>query len=406
MAKRLHYGKGSLYQKSKKNPRTGKREYYGSFFIKYMVEPGKYTMKNLNTTDRNTAEILYSEWITQRTRGDDAIVDGDKTVKDFMLSWLARREEEQRTRHNIKEGTVRRYRNIVTPFLGYLDERRLSTVSMRNFKSKHLSDYLTYRVNQTRFFGKSDVKITESGVNKEFKIIRSIFVKAFKKRIIPLDITEEVVPFRLEVKQKRLPTLDEMREVMGLILEPQVRDFFKVALLTGARSAEITHLKWENIDFAKMAMSISPEPEGGWTAKNQGSYRTFGMPGEVAKIFGSYREERPTESASGYIFKMSDDRPFNEYPNYAYRRITKAVAKANRERRENGKDEIPYFTPHTLRHWFICWALTRPENPLTVIELTKIVGHFDEEMIRKTYFHGDLQWDTARKMRETGLFGE
>ena len=405
MAKRLHYGKGSLYQKSRKNKKTGKTEYYGNYFIKYAVGPGKYDLKNLNTSDRNTAEILFAELITERARGDDSIIDGDKTVRDYFLGWQSRREEEQESRHNVKKGTIQRYRNITTPFINYLDECGLAGVTMRNFKSVHLSDYLTYRVNQTRFHGKSTVKLTESGVNKEYKIIRGIFTKAFKKRIIPKDITEEVVMFRLEIKHKKLPTLADIQEVIGYIAEPEVRDFVKVAVGTGARSAEITHLKWENADFDNGVINILPEPEGGWTAKNTGSYRTFGMPAEARAVFLAYREmRRPAEAASDYIFRMPDGRPFNAYPNYAYRRLTKAVKAANRERRKAKRQEIPEFTPHTLRHWFICWALTRPENPLTAIELSKIVGHYDEEMIRKTYFHGDLQWDTTRKMQETLLF--
>lgn len=404
MAKRLCYGQGSLYRKRRKNPKNGKSEEYGNFRIKFKDAAGKTQYHKLDTADRNEAAILYADWVATRARGENAISGGDMPVKEYLQTHLAKRAEEQLSRNSIRASTVHRYHNIVAPFLKYLDNNNLAQVTMRAFTSRHLSDYLTLRAAQTRFHGQSDVKLTKSGVNREYKFIKGIFRKAFFKRIIPVDITEDVIPFTVELELKVLPTREEIMEVSEFIDEEAVRDFVKVAMLTGARAGELTHLKWENIDFDKEAMSILPESEGKWKPKNKGSYRTFAMPSEVEAIFKEYRRQRPHEPPQSYIFVMPDSRPFCAYPNFAYRRINKAVRKANRLRKKGGIKPIPKYTPHTLRHWFICWALTREENRLTEIELTQIVGHADFEMIRKVYFHGDLQWATARRMREATLF--
>jgi integrase len=406
MSKKRCYGFGSLYRKRRKNPATKKSEEYGNYRIKYKNAAGKTEYHKLNTADKNEAEILYAEWIATRARGEDTILGGDMTVKEYFQAHLAKREDEQKRRNNIRASTIDRYRNIFAKFLAYLDERGLAYATMKSFKTEHLAGYLDYRIEQTRFNGQSDVKLTKSGTNGEYRLIRGVFRKAFNKRVIPIDITEEVVPFTIEVKQKKLPTKDDIEEVLTLIVEEAVRDFVRVAMLTGARSAELTHLKWENADFGKGTISILPEMEGGWKAKNKGSYRSFATPVEVERIFKSHRRRRLHETPDSYIFVMPDGRPFNAYPNYAYRRLTKAVRKANKLRKKRGAESMPEFTVHTLRHWFICWALTREENPLTEIELTQIVGHADINMIRDVYFHGDIQWATSRRMRETTLFGD
>ena len=404
MAKKRYYRQGSFYRKRRKNTRTGRSEEYGNYLIKFKDATGKTRYQNLGTADRNDAEILFADWIATRARGEDTILGGDMTVKEYFEAHMAKRAEEQCSRNNVRAGTIRRYRNIFTPFLNYLDAMRLAHVTMKNFTTAHLSAYLDWRANQSRFNGKSKVMLTKRGVNKEYKLIRGVFRKAFAKRVIPVDITEEVVMFTVEVKQKTLPTLGNIMELIERVKEREVADFIMVATLTGARTAELTHLKWENIDFDKSRMSILPEPEGGWKAKNKGSYRTFDMPPEVETIFKGYRRQRMHEQPDSYIFKMAGGRAFKDYPNYVYRRLTKALNGINRGRRKVGVELIPKFTPHTLRHWFISWSLTREDNPLSEIELTQIVGHADLNMIRDVYFHGDPQWATAKKVKSATLF--
>lgn len=404
MAKKRYYGQGSLYRKRRKNPTTGKSEEYGAYRIKYKNAAGKTQYHKLGTADRNDAEILFADWVATRARGEDTILGGDMTVKEYFEVHMAKREEEQRSRNNVRVGTIRRYHNIFSPFLNYLAAMRLEHVTMKNFTTEHLSNYLDWRVNQTRFNNQSEVKLTKSGVNKEYKLIRGVFRKAFSKRVIPIDITEEVVMFTVEKKQKKLPTLGDIMEIIRHVEEREIANFIMVATLTGARTAELTHLKWENIDFDKGRMSILPEPEGGWKAKNKGSYRTFDMPSEVDTIFKNYRRQRLHEQPGSYIFMMSDGRPFKNYPNYVYRRLTKTLKRLNRARSKAGVELIPEFTPHTLRHWFISWSLTRENNPLSEIELTQIVGHADLNMIRDVYFHGDPQWATAKKVKSAALF--
>jgi len=108
---------------------------------------------------------------------------------------------------------------------------------------------------------------------------------------------------------------------------------------------------------------------------------------------------RPSTSTAKATFEIT-------HHHHGATHIPRALRKANRERKKNGNKLIPYFTVHTLRHWFISWALTRRENPLTEAELIKIVGHADFATTRKVYLHITADGDTSRKMRETLLFGD
>jgi integrase len=89
---------------------------------------------------------------------------------------------------------------------------------------------------------------------------------------------------------------------------------------------------------------------------------------------------------------------------HAYHAVTRTIGALNRKRRQAGLREIPSFNIRLLRHWFISWALNRPDNPLTETQLIKIVGHADFEMIGNTYYHLDVEGESGRKMRETRLF--
>ncbi len=165
------------------------------------------------------------------------------------------------------------------------------------------------------------------------------------------------------------------------------------------------HLKWDEVDLKKQILHILPEEEeNGWTAKNASSHRDIPIPGEIFDDLLHMRRERVDEPGANYIFKLPNGQPQNKYPNYAYRRLLKAVNKANRVRAKAGRDAIPHLTLRALRHFFITWSLTRPNDPMTETELRKLVGHIDSDMINKVYFHLDLQGNTGRKMREARLF--
>ena len=108
----------------------------------------------------------------------------------------------------------------------------------------------------------------------------------------------------------------------------------------------------------------------------------------------------------GYVFmNESTGRPLHEHDDMAYDRLTGALEMANELRGEKGQPKIPVFTVRTLRAWFVTWAMTRENHPLSETEVIKLVGHVDFEMLRKHYFRLDMSSPSAQKMRKGAALG-
>ena len=402
------YGSGSLYRKSRGSKKAKNLVHYGNWLIKYKdSRTGKLAYFNLGTQDKSDAETLFAEWLLTRKTGDSSVLDGDLTVSEFFQNYLTRRERNQRDLGDIRPQSMVRYRNVLSPVIKFFGpEGKYGNLTMRELTGEHWNEYLRARLNQTRFNGKSKVRLTKEGIRREWRFIGGILRKANRDRVLLKDITADVTKLKVAAKVKILPGRDQIVEVRDLIEELEIREFVTVDMLCGARFNELAHMKFEDIDFGAGTMKIVPDEEGENDLKNPESMRIIDMPKEMEAVFRAIRDRRQGEGDDAYVFVDSEGRPFHEYPNLVYRRLTKALRKANRERKKNGNKLIPYFTVHTLRHWFISWALTRRENPLTEAELIKIVGHADFATTRKVYLHITADGDTSRKMRETLLFGD
>jgi integrase len=407
MGRTFAYGSGSLYRKSRRNRKTGKTEHYGNYLIKYKDSNGVMRCDLLDTQDKSEAELLFAGWLKKRKRDDPAVLAGDRPVDEFFQNYINRRERDEKEFGDIRPQSVQRYRNILRPFLEFFGPGgKYPNLTLRMLETKHLNEYLKERLSQTRFNGRSRVPINKKGLRREWRFIGGLLRGAFRDRILLADITKDVAKLKIAPEVKELPTRDQIVEVRDLIREQAVRDFITVDMLMGGRFNELAHLQFKNIDFEKGAMGIIPDMDGNNPLKTEESVRVIDTPREAEAVFRRIREERRNEPDEAYVFVNEDGRPFHEYPNLVYRRLTKALRQANRTRKADGRKAIPYFTVHTLRHWFITWALTRRENPLTEAELIKIVGHADFAMIRRVYLHRTTESDTVRKMRETTLFAD
>lgn len=403
--KKAGNGEGSLFRKHKNLP-NGRKKFYGSWLVQMSRPDGKLALVNLGTKDYNEARQKHIKLLADRQSSGGilpAIV--NILVVVFLQQWLDKKTAECESRGTVKKSTIARYKSYINNVIAYLHETGLAALALKNLTAAHLNGYMGWRITQTRFSNKSDVAITREGANREWRFLRGIFVQAYNDRLISEDITKGVILFKEKPKKLTLPTIFEIHEVLGHIVEQAAFVFVKLIALTGMRPGEAMHLKWDEVDLKNQLLHILPEEEeNGWTAKNESSHRDIPIPDEILADLLRMRRERADEPGTDYAFKLPDGRPFNEYPNYAYRRLTKAVNKTNRIRAKAGRDPIPEFTLRTLRHFFITWSLTRPNDPMTETELRKLVGHIDTDMINKVYFHLDLQGNTGRKMREARLF--
>ncbi len=405
LRKKAGNGEGSLFQKHRTLP-NGRKRPYGNWLVQMSRPDGKLALVNLGTKDYNEARQKHIKLLADRQSGGGlipAIV--NILVVVFLQQWLDKKTTECESRGSVKKSTIARYKSYINNVIAFLNESGLNTLALKNLTTAHLNSYMEWRITQTRFNNKSEVAITREGVNREWRFLRGIFIQAYNDRLLSEDITKDVIPFKEKPKKFTLPAISEIHEAIGYITEPMAFIFVKLIALTGMRPGEAMHLKWGDLDLNTQVLHILPEEEeNGWTAKNASSHRDIPIPGEILDDLIRMRCERANEPEADYVFRLPDGRPFNAYPNYVYRRLTKAVNQANRLRAKVGRSAIPDFTLRTLRHFFVTWSLTRTTDPMTETELRKLVGHIDSTMINKVYFHLDLQGNTGRKMRGARLF--
>ena len=408
--KKAKGGDGYFHRKTRKV--NGKDVEYGNWLTKYYIividEEGKKKRGaryiNHGTDDYNAAMTKHLEWLKLYQSGSAVEYEQTLTVRQWIANWLTKKRDDAMAFGTVKKSTIVRYEAIIAGFLSYTDAAGLSDMPIAKFQAEHLKNYPLCRITQTRFGKEGGVAITKQGANRDLKFMKCLFKEAFEDGVIPTNITKGVAGFKLPVEQpQELLTPEQILEIIALVDEQEARDIIETAALIGARPGELAYLKWMNIDFVNRMLTIQHEGEGKWSPKTTISNRTIPMPDDVSTILKRLRNARSGESPSEYVFKMPDGRPFNKFPNYAYRRLTKALRAANRRRRAMGAQELPKTHLRLLRHWFVSQALNREDDPLSENEMIKLVGHVDCDMARKHYYHPDLKGTTGRKMRSMSL---
>ncbi len=183
----------------------------------------------------------------------------------------------------------------------------------------------------------------------------------------------------------------EGRSIIDAAREPY-RTAFLVLLETGMRSGELTHLRFDDIDFENNVILIREKSwqEGGrehtWRPKS-GDLRAVPMQSNTRTVLQQLKRK------VGWVFCAPASR---KYPDGDHRlsetRLLKALKPILRKLSLPGK-------VHTFRHAFISTALARGTPSATV---RNWVGHVDDEILRR-YTHitdQDSQQQMKRLERE------
>lgn len=207
-----------------------------------------------------------------------------------------------------------------------------------------------------------------------------------------------------DVRRKQNGFLDrkEMRLILnyGYSLSKYRRQtaLFEFMFLTGLRIGELLALKWEDIDFQKMSLTVNHTLNlHGYVAnarqllspKTAHSYRTISLNKrcmEILELFSndSYDKEFIFVSEKGRIYGR------DELSTYFKRICSKKLGSAGEERR---------YHLHMLRHSHIS-LLVEMNVPIKVI--MERVGHSNEKMILQVYSHvtKNMRNDLNFKMNE------
>ncbi len=257
----------------------------------------KYVTRTFRGGKREAEEAL-ARFVTEVSGGSQAAQ--DTTVGDLIRDWLALASRE------LSPTTVRGYewivKTYVTPTLGKVPLARLRVAQLDRFYS------------QLRDKGGQDGKpLSAATVRQVHAIIRRALQQGMRWGWITTNPAALASPPKVRSSQLSPP---DPAEVIRLIEAAVEKDadfgcFLHVAATTGARRGELCGLRWQDVDLAGAAMTISRnvvEGAGMVVEKDTKTHasRRIALDPESVAMLKAHRA-RMTARASGCGMRLSDE---------------------------------------------------------------------------------------------------
>lgn len=273
----------------------------------------------------------------------------------------------------LKESTVYtykgQYRNHIEPVLGNLKVKEITTPKLTQVMQSY--------------------NLNPATVRKLYVIVQSIFKRGMEQGFLRDNPCHNVVLPKNKEKNKVMAlSEDELKRFVKLLDEKPADEDFKriirVLLFTGMRSGECFALRWEDIDFEKMSISIrhTLNDIGGkhelTSPKTKKSIRTIGMSETVASVFKAQKE-------------YTDELKIALGENYAHPEMVFPSANGNyRDRssvyhslkRMTKGTEFEDMTLHKLRH---CNATLLLNSGVDLKVISEHLGHCDIGVTANVY---------------------
>ena len=164
----------------------------------------------------------------------------DEVFKDFLIS------KRKRSGKPLADKTKRDYEDLIRLHLGSLSKTKLSEITRPSLKALHLTI-------SRRSHAQADKAVALVGAVFTFALDRELFsglnpaTRIQKNEVISRD---------------RFVTAEELPHVLGAIMESTQRDFFLLALLTGARRGNIQSMAWRDLDLQSKVWRIPTTKNG------------------------------------------------------------------------------------------------------------------------------------------------
>jgi len=286
--------------------------------------------------------------------------------------------------------TVKRYLGVLNTFLAFLKTFHPNLGYLTQIKPEHIESYQKQRLESTELKADADGDKPDNHKNKrlplpqtvnfEVGIIRSVFMWAHDRELIPAVPTKKVKPLRPKPKkQAKVLTPDQCRQFLKTAREAAKSDkpmrvyykAFKFLLNTGLRSGELCNLTWDDVDLETGLMEI--QPKEGWTPKRNS--RQFYLNESSLEVLRSFGERER------YIFTDLSGRQLDPS---ALRKALIEVAQAP------GLNDLTRV--HDLRHTFSSHMQMNGVDPGTMAailghrsyDVTMIYTHQTQEHLRKS----------------------
>jgi len=332
---------------------------------------GKTLRKSFySTISKADAQKQADEWKIAQKVADitgEGFVSKQITFREWSLKWL----------EATKLGKVKEYTYEVTyrsklekyliPYFGnaYLDQIR--KIDIENFFSQHR-------------------QLSMSMLSKMRLILFDVFAFAIendlcrKNPVARVKVSSEYVP-----KGRHTYNQEQAEALYRYCLEHQIIDIL-LLLKAGIRRSELLGLRWDNISFKDRCLyvleAVTPTSDGYVLGppKSTTSIRAVPLSDEIMDCLSNV----PESERNGFLVR-GHAKGYMSPTGYThrYQKEMRAICEAL---------ELPFVTPHELRHTF---GTLLHGNGTDIYTIQKAMGHADIGITAKIYVHNDLE--TLRK---------
>lgn len=328
-----------------KHPKTG------IYHANYFNDSGKRRRPSLHTRDKRIAQIKFAEIIqSKEALCGNALKIPWQAFKNKFIETIA----PERTKTTI---------NHFNRACFYLESE---------LHPKYLTDITPLKLQELKTILKEQGK-GEAGINRWLRALKTMMRKAEDWNYIPPQKWQTVGSFKEVEHRIVFFTVAELKKMLK-----QANTFERTVILLGSqaglRRAEIANLYWEDVNFKKSVLSITPKEN--WHPKD---FEVRHIP--LTKQLSKHLQALKTRAQGPYVLAKQDGRP------YSADELTTLFARFLRKEEVDIPGNV-----HKLRHTFASLIM---QNGGNLYDLSKLMGHSSIKMTEKYSHLGKIKTETT-----------
>lgn len=354
----------------------------GTYYFVYEAGKHPYTGKRKQirrTGFKNMKDALQSLKQVILETEKNKYADLNMTFEEFATKWLENKKIS--IQHNTYINTIQNFKNNVYPYIGSIKFKDLNNDVLQEYIKK-LSG------KQTR---NGDI-ISSHTVHRVWKYVREVLYKASKKKLIDLDIMDDLYLPKLESNVSVWEKNDIERFLNAYGNKKGLsRHYIGIAIsvLTGMRMGEVLGLRWKDVEFEKRTFTIRQtlvlnEGEGTFNiesrTKTKSSKATIVVPNRLIEMLKNHKKlieadkKRHAKSYCDNDLIVCSRYGTPVYPTNLRKYFKHTVTLLG----------LPNIRFHDLRHTHATYLISQGVNPKVVQE---ILRHKDIKTTLGTYSH-------------------
>jgi integrase len=232
----------------------------------------------------------------------------------------------------------------------------------RCLKPKRLTD--VDRKGVEKFMAMRAKEVRPATVNKQLRTLRAIFRKATKRGYLKDSPFDHVEKLREPEKHIRILHLEEIPKLFLAAPSLRWRAFICLALTTGMRLGELSHLEWDDVDLEHGVVTI--ENKQGWQTKSRKIRKLALVPAMASML-----RQLERETNARHVFSTCDGDRMRYNVHRAFRCLLR-------------KAGIQHCSVHDLRRTFVSYLAMSGVNEAIV---QRLAGHASIATTLRHYTH-------------------